>query len=128
MNPFVDERPTTPGFVALAWANLAVVFAVELAGLAAFGLWGAQAVSPTLGRWVLAIVVPLVAAVVWGLFCAPRAAIPLSRPAVVSLKIVMLLGTVLAFLGSGHAYAALIFAVFASLSALFARMLPDVAG
>ncbi len=112
----------------LAWANLAVVFAVELAGLVAFGLWGAQAVSPTLGRWVLAIVVPLVATVVWGLFCAPRAAISLPRPAMVSLKIVMLLGAVLAFLGSGQPYAALIFAVIASLSALFARMLPDVVG
>ena len=30
---------------ALAWANLTATFLVELAGLAAFGVWGAQEIG-----------------------------------------------------------------------------------
>lgn len=72
---------------ALTWTNLAAAFGVELAGLAAFGIWGAHAVSPAPGRWALAIAVPLTAAILWGLFCAPQASVPLPSPAVTAIKL-----------------------------------------
>ena len=53
--------------------NLGVAFLLELAALAAFGYWGAQAGGGTLGKIALAVGAPLLAAVVWGLFLAPRA-------------------------------------------------------
>jgi len=81
---------------ALSWTNLLAVFCVELAGLAAFGLWGAQAVSPAPGRWGLAIALPLAAAILWGLFCAPRASIPLPGPAVAAIKLALLAAAALA--------------------------------
>jgi Protein of unknown function (DUF2568) len=53
--------------------NLGVAFLLELAALAAFGYWGAQAGGGTLGKIALAVGAPLLVAVVWGLFLAPKA-------------------------------------------------------
>ena len=52
--------------------NLVVKFLLELAALAAFGLWGASIAS---GVWavLLAIGLPVVVAILWGRFAAPRA-------------------------------------------------------
>lgn len=52
--------------------NLAVKFLLELAALAAFGLFGASVADGVLAV-VLAIALPGVAAVAWGAFAAPRA-------------------------------------------------------
>jgi len=52
--------------------NLAVKFLLELAALAAFGLWGASIADGVLAV-VLAIALPVVAAVAWGAFAAPKA-------------------------------------------------------
>lgn len=55
------------------WSNLGLAFLVELAGLAVFAWWGWNASSSTALRLVLAIGLPVVAAVIWGLFAAPTA-------------------------------------------------------
>lgn len=55
------------------WSNLGVAFGVELVGLAVFAWWGWQASGNTALRLVLAIGLPTVAAVLWGLFAAPTA-------------------------------------------------------
>lgn len=52
--------------------NLAVKFLLELAALAAFGLWGASIASGVFAV-LLAIGLPVVVAVLWGRFAAPRA-------------------------------------------------------
>ena len=51
-------------------ANLAFRFVLEMAALAALGI-GAYALSPGILGWVLAVAVPLAAAVVWGRFNVP---------------------------------------------------------
>lgn len=114
----------SPALLTLAWANLAVIFVVELAGLAAFGLWGSQAVSWSPGRWALAIVLPVVAALIWGLFCAPRAAVALPYAAVVAIKVTMLIAAVLALMGAGLVYTAIALATVAIATAWLARILP----
>jgi hypothetical protein len=53
--------------------NLGAAFLLELAALAALGYWGAQAGGGAPGKIALAVGAPLLAAVVWGLFLAPRA-------------------------------------------------------
>jgi Protein of unknown function (DUF2568) len=53
--------------------NLAVKFLLELGALAAFGVWGAS-LAGGVAAVALAIALPLVAAVLWGIFAAPRAA------------------------------------------------------
>jgi uncharacterized protein DUF2568 len=55
------------------WSNLGVAFGMELVGLAIFAWWGWQASGGTALRLVLAIGLPVVAAVLWGLFAAPTA-------------------------------------------------------
>lgn len=108
----------------VAGLNLAVVFGAELAGLAGFGVWGAQAVSAPIGRGVIALAAPLAAAVLWGLFCAPRAAITLPGPTVAGIKLALLAAAVLALLAAGHPWWAITLAVVAPLSALLAGALP----
>jgi Protein of unknown function (DUF2568) len=58
---------------ALAWANAALAFALELAALGVLGWGGWQLGGPVAVRLLLAVALPVVAAVLWGLFAAPRA-------------------------------------------------------
>ena len=53
--------------------NLGLAFAVELAGLGIFAWWGWRTGSGTPVKLLLAIGIPILAAVVWGLFAAPTA-------------------------------------------------------
>jgi hypothetical protein len=55
------------------WSNLGLMFAVELAGLGIFAWWGWQTGASTPIKLLLVIALPVVAAVVWGLFAAPTA-------------------------------------------------------
>ena len=54
------------------WANLTLAFALELGALAAIGLWGWSVGSSMPVRLVLAIGLPIVAAILWGLYAAPK--------------------------------------------------------
>jgi hypothetical protein len=55
------------------WGNLGLAFLAELVGLAVFAWWGWNASGSTALRLVLAIGLPAIAAVLWGLFAAPTA-------------------------------------------------------
>ncbi len=55
------------------WGNLALAFLVELAALAIFAYWGWKTANGTATKLLLAIGLPLVAAVLWALFAAPTA-------------------------------------------------------
>jgi len=57
-------------------ANLALRFLLELCALAALGYWGFQAGDTLLVKIGLAVGAPLIAAIVWGAFIAPRARVP----------------------------------------------------
>ncbi len=54
---------------------LAVAFGLELAALAALGYWGFKTGGSTAMKLVLGLGAPLLAAVVWGLFVAPKATV-----------------------------------------------------
>ena len=55
------------------WSNLGLAFLVELVGLAIFAWWGWRTGGSTAISLLLAIGLPVIAAVVWGLFAAPTA-------------------------------------------------------
>jgi Protein of unknown function (DUF2568) len=57
-------------------ANLAARFLLELCALAALGYWGFQIGQSLIAKIGLAVGAPLLAAVVWGTFIAPRATVP----------------------------------------------------
>jgi hypothetical protein len=58
---------------ALKTVNLGIRFILEIAVLVILGYWGFHATPSPLLKMVLGIGTPLVAAVIWGLFGAPRA-------------------------------------------------------
>jgi uncharacterized protein DUF2568 len=60
----------------LAWLNATVAFGLELAALAVLGWAGWHVDGPVALRVLLAVALPAVAAVLWGLHAAPRAAHP----------------------------------------------------
>jgi hypothetical protein len=53
-----------------AWGVLTLVFVDELAAMAALGVWGWQVGTP---RWLLVVLLPLLAMTAWWLFASPRA-------------------------------------------------------
>ncbi|HEY4570046.1 MAG TPA: YrdB family protein [Kribbella sp.] len=55
------------------WGNLLLAFVVELVALGIFAWWGWSAADSTVLRLVLAVGLPLLAAVLWGLYAAPTA-------------------------------------------------------
>ena len=84
------------------WPSLALAFALELCGLAAYGWWGVQAGTTGLSRTVLGVGAPLVAAVLWGVFAAPRA--PVSSPALaVLVQVAFFAGAALVLFSGGQA-------------------------
>ncbi|GAB3071811.1 YrdB family protein [Micromonospora schwarzwaldensis] len=60
---------------------LGVIFLLELALLAAAGLWGCTLDAGWPVRLLAGLGAPLILALVWGLFCSPRANVPLPAPA-----------------------------------------------
>ena len=99
------------------WLWLTLAFVAELAALAALAVWGWSAGGSTAGRLLLAVAVPVVAAVLWGVFAAPRA--PVRLPAVaVLVKVVVFGGAVLALVATGHPWAAAVLGVAAVLSSV----------
>jgi hypothetical protein len=60
-------------------ANLVLRFLLELCMLAALGYWGYWTGQGTLAKVGLAICAPLLAAMVWGVFISPKAAVRVPR-------------------------------------------------
>jgi hypothetical protein len=68
----------------VGYANDALRFALELAALAAFAYWGVKTGGTLATQIVLAVALPIVAAMAWGLLVSPKARYPLHgawRPA-----------------------------------------------
>lgn len=86
-------------------ANLAVRFLLELCLLAALAYAGLQV------NIVLAVIAPLVAAVVWGLFVSPKARVQLSRPLWVGVQVVLFGAAVAGLVASGQGVLGSIFGV-----------------
>jgi hypothetical protein len=99
------------------WVWLTVAFLAELAALAALAVWGWSAADSTGRRLALAVAAPAVAAVLWGVFAAPRA--PVRVPALtVLVKVVVFGAAVLALFATGHPVLAVVLAAAALLSSL----------
>jgi hypothetical protein len=97
--------------------NLALKFLLELAALAAFALWGAS-IAGGLAAVVLAVGLPVVAAVLWGRFAAPRSRrrLPLRLRAPFELGVFAL--AALALWGAGSPAWGAAFAAIAAVNAL----------
>lgn len=114
--------------LSVASVNLAVVFLVELGALVALGFAGWKIGAGPV-RVLLAILLPVAAAVLWGLFAAPRRRfqVPAARPVV---KVLVLGGAAVALFALAPLAVAVVFAAVALLSTVLAAVLPrtDLAG
>jgi hypothetical protein len=100
------------------YVNLGLRFVLELGALAALGWWGVHVGGSTAAELVLGLVLPLLAAVAWWLFVAPKARFPVPLRVRAPIEMAIFLAAVLAFWGVGHGRLALTFAVAAAVSEL----------
>jgi len=107
--------------------NLGVRFALELCALAALAAWGWQLGDAAWARFLLAIAAPLVAAVAWGAWVAPKAARRLPDPARLAVEALVFAGATAALLSMHHVSLAVLLAlVYAvNVALLFALRLRD---
>ncbi len=91
--------------------NLVLTFLLELALLVAFGYWGFQAGSSTLVKILLGIGLPLLVALIWGIFMAPKSARRLQGGAYLALKALLFGLGVAALMAAGRTALGVVFAV-----------------
>jgi hypothetical protein len=102
--------------------NETLAFLLELIMLGLLAWWGAQAVSGLAGRILLAVAVPLLAAVIWGLFAAPRARVHLPLAGILTVKAIEFGGAAVALAALGHPVLAVVFAAVALVNTTLAAM------
>jgi hypothetical protein len=98
--------------------NLALRFLLELCALVALGYWGFKTGSGAIAKVALGIGLPLVAAVVWGVFVAPRAPVELPGVLVLVLQVLVFGSAAAGLAATGHRTLALAFAVVVVLNAV----------
>jgi hypothetical protein len=97
-------------------ANLALKFFLELAALAAFAVWGADSESGALAV-AHAIIAPLIVALLWGRFAAPRSRHRLPRATRIPFELTVFALAVVALLTVGHTAAAIVLAAVMAINA-----------
>lgn len=103
----------------------AVALASELGALAALAFWGAGVPGGVLPQVLAGIGLPAVAALLWGLFAAPRA--PIRRPLlVVATKVLVYGAAAWALAATGHPVLAAVLALAGLLGSVPAAASPPV--
>lgn len=104
--------------------NLGLAFGLELAALAASGVWGAHT-GPNVGsRILLGVGTPLAMATVWGLFLSPRAPLPLPPRLAWTAKALVFAAAVGAFAATGRVVWAALYAGCSGLYLTLSLFLP----
>ena len=99
-------------------ANLALRFLLELCALGALGYWGFNTGGGAVAKITLGIGAPLVAAIVWGTFLSPRAAVALPGPLVLLLQALVFAAGAAVLAATGHPKLALAFGVIVVVNAV----------
>ncbi len=94
--------------------NLGLRFVLELCALGALGYGGWQVDAALWLKAVMAVLLPLLGALVWGRWVAPRAARPLPDPLRLAPEWVVFGGATLALLFTGHPVLAAALAILAA--------------
>jgi hypothetical protein len=99
-------------------ANLALRFLLELCALVALGYWGFKTGRGAITKVALGIGTPLVAAVVWGVFVAPRAPVELPGVVVLLLQVLVFGAAAAGLAAAGNRTLALVFGVIVIINAI----------
>src|SRR5690348_517258 len=104
-------------------ANLLVRFLLELCMLGSLGYWGFQTSNGLLVKIVLGLGAPLLAAIVWGTFISPKAAIPLSAPLWILIQVAVFGAAMAALAATGRPTLAWTLGVAATLNGVLMYLL-----
>jgi hypothetical protein len=95
----------------MVFVNLGIRFLLELCILFSVGYWGYQFPKSQILKIGLCIGAPLLVAIVWGTFLAPKASIQLPGPIFLILEIIVFAIATLAIYFTGHPILAWVFAI-----------------
>ncbi len=101
----------------------ALVFLAEIGVFAGFGWWGFSTFDGPL-EWVVGLGLPLLVAVVWGMFLSPRARVVLPARVAQVVRVVILLGGAAAFFAVGATVPAIVQVVLVMLGTVFGDAVP----
>ena len=106
------DAPTPPGqdLHGLRGATLTARFLCELAMLAALAFWG-YVVGEGPWAWLLGVGAPVLAAVVWGAFVAPKARFPVPASLRVQIELVLYAFAAVGLAAAGQRVAAVVLGV-----------------
>ncbi|WP_330295887.1 DUF2568 domain-containing protein [Streptomyces sp. NBC_00503] len=106
-----SSPPLPPALRAFFLANEGLAFFLELAALGALAWWGFTRDIGRVGSIALAVAAPLAAAVLWGLFAAPKARYAVPLAAQLGVKVLVFGAAALALLALGQRSLSLWFTV-----------------
>ena len=86
-----------------------LLFLVEMGALLSFGYWGYRLEAGWIIRILATVGLPVLAAVFWGAFVAPKASIPVSPPARAALQLIVFMLAAAALYFSGRPKWAMIY-------------------
>jgi hypothetical protein len=98
--------------------NLALAFLLELCMLAALGYWGFTLEQGLAVRTAAGLGAPLLAAVIWGLFLAPKASTPLREPFRLLVKLILFGLAVAALYAAQRPWLAAVFALLLAINTI----------
>lgn len=107
----------------LKWTNLTVVFLVELVMLVNFAIWGFSLHVQPVVKALAGIGLPVAVIIVWSMFFAPKASMPLGEPWNTLGELTLFISSAAALYAAGHHQTAIIFGVVAVCSELLALVL-----
>ncbi len=96
--------------------NLGVRFLLELCMLAALGYWGFHTARDVIGKLAVGIGVPLLVAILWGVFLAPASSMRLEGPLYLILEVAIFGVAAAALSATGHPALAWTFVLIAVLN------------
>jgi Protein of unknown function (DUF2568) len=103
-------------------ANLMLRFVLELCALAALAYWGIRTGTSGLAKVALGVGAPLLAAIAWGLFVAPRARVRVSEPVRLAVELLVFAAAVAGLAATGRTALAVVMAVAVAVSSTLVRV------
>jgi hypothetical protein len=106
-------------------ANLALRFLLELAGLAAYCYWGFTVPTGLPTKLLVGLGLPVVAAVLWGVFASPKATVPLPDAAKLAFEVVWFGAAAVLLAAAGRLTLAIVFAVLVIVNRILLHVWPQ---
>ncbi|MEJ7678681.1 MAG: YrdB family protein [Segetibacter sp.] len=109
--------------IAIKFINSVIAFALELCMLFGLSYWGYQNSNHNFLKYLFAIALPLIAAILWANFAAPKSKTRLANPYRTLFKLWLFITTAFLIYEPGHLQLAIIFGAVALLNEIVAFLL-----